>query len=152
MDIKNKLLCAIFHSYLTYVTTVWRQKMNSLRWDNCHSGESINNCVFCINVHSTSYFHDYNILKFCDIANIACSLCFHQQSFQCYLFQYLLKDIKLVSAIFNQIFIFSPNGSPLKTIKNAFYFIEKFFLFLRYLNFCNFFPFHVFQIQKAKWK
>ena len=28
-----------------------------------------------------------------------------------------------VSAIFYQIFIFSPNGSPLKTMKNVFYFI-----------------------------
>ena len=32
-------------------------------------------------------------------------------------------SLKLVSAIFNQIFIFSPNYSPLKTMKNVFYFI-----------------------------
>ena len=31
--------------------------------------------------------------------------------------------LKLVSAIFCQIFIFSPNDSPSKTMKNAFYFI-----------------------------
>ena len=31
--------------------------------------------------------------------------------------------LKLVSAIFYQIFIFSPNKSPLKTMKNVFYFI-----------------------------
>ena len=31
--------------------------------------------------------------------------------------------LKLVSAIFYQICIFSPNDSPLKTIKNVFYFI-----------------------------
>ena len=31
--------------------------------------------------------------------------------------------LKLVSAIFYQIFIFSPNDSPLKTMKNVFYFI-----------------------------
>ena len=31
--------------------------------------------------------------------------------------------LKLVSAIFYQIFIFSPNGSILKTMKNVFYFI-----------------------------
>ena len=31
--------------------------------------------------------------------------------------------LKLVSAIFYQIFIFPPNDSPLKTMKNAFYFI-----------------------------
>ena len=33
--------------------------------------------------------------------------------------------LKLVSAIFYQIFIFSPNDSPLKTIKNVFYFVKK---------------------------
>ena len=33
------------------------------------------------------------------------------------------KILKLVSAIFNQIFIFSPNDSPSKTKKNVFYFI-----------------------------
>ena len=32
-------------------------------------------------------------------------------------------SLKLVSAIFYQIFIFPPNGSPLKTMKNVFYFI-----------------------------
>ena len=37
-------------------------------------------------------------------------------------FQPALK-LKLVSAIFYQIFIFSPNGSPLKTMKNVFDFI-----------------------------
>ena len=31
--------------------------------------------------------------------------------------------LKLVSAIFYQIFIFAPNNSPLQTMKNAFYFI-----------------------------
>ena len=31
--------------------------------------------------------------------------------------------LKLVSAIFYQIFIFSPNESPLKTMKKVFYFI-----------------------------
>ena len=33
------------------------------------------------------------------------------------------KSLKLVSAIFYQIFIFSPNDSPSKAVKNAFYFI-----------------------------
>ena len=33
--------------------------------------------------------------------------------------------VKLVSAIFDQIFIFSPNDKPLKTMKNVFCFIEK---------------------------
>ena len=44
--------------------------------------------------------------------------------------RHILKDqsknkklLKLVSAIFYQIFIFSQNDSPLKTMKNVFYFI-----------------------------
>ena len=32
-------------------------------------------------------------------------------------------NLKLLSAIFYQIFIFAPNDSPLKTMKNVFYFI-----------------------------
>ena len=35
------------------------------------------------------------------------------------------KRLKLVSAIFYQICIFSPNDSPLKTMKNIFYFTQK---------------------------
>ena len=38
---------------------------------------------------------------------------------------FLLLTLKLVSAIFYEIFIFSPNDSPSKTIKNVFYFIKK---------------------------
>ena len=33
------------------------------------------------------------------------------------------KDLNVVSAIFYQIFVFSQNDSPLKTMKNVFYFI-----------------------------
>ena len=32
-------------------------------------------------------------------------------------------SFKLVSTIFYEIFIFSPNGSPSKTMKNVFYFV-----------------------------
>ena len=35
----------------------------------------------------------------------------------------LYNGLKLVSAIFHQIFIFLPNYSPSKTVKNVFYFI-----------------------------
>ena len=38
--------------------------------------------------------------------------------------------LKLVSAIFHQIFIFSPNYSPSKTMTNVFYFVLKIFKFL----------------------
>ena len=50
------------------------------------------------------------------------------------------QTLKLVF-IFYQIFIFSPNDSPLKTMKNV-YFIssKKLFSFSRYSNFCDFFP------------
>ena len=61
--------------------------------------------------------------------------------------------LKLVSAIFHYFFIFSPNDSPLKTMKNIFISSEKLFLFSRYSNFCIFsLHFHALQIQKDKWK
>ena len=37
----------------------------------------------------------------------------------------MIFNLKLVSVIFYQIFIFTPNDSPLKTMKNVFYFIES---------------------------
>ena len=36
-----------------------------------------------------------------------------------------MASLKLVSAIFYQIFIFSPYDSPSETVKNVFYFIQK---------------------------
>ena len=45
---------------------------------------------------------------------------------------------KLVSTIFYQIFIFSPNDSPSQTEKCFFFSSKKLFLFSRYSNFCNF--------------
>ena len=49
-------------------------------------------------------------------------------------------NLKHVSAIFYQIFIFLPNYSPLKTMKMLFISSKKHFSFLRYSIFCNFFP------------
>ena len=46
--------------------------------------------------------------------------------------------LKLVPAIFYQIFIFSLNDSPLKTMKNFFISCKKLFLFSRHSNFCKF--------------
>ena len=67
-----------------------------------------------------------------------------------------LPHFKLVSAIFDQIFIYSPNDSPSKTMKSVFYFIYKAYLHSQDSHFqCfEFFsrPFHTFQIQKDKWK
>ena len=60
--------------------------------------------------------------------------------------------LKLVSAIFYQIFIFSSNNRPSKTMKNVFYFIKKALFVLEIFKFLHFFPFHNFQTQKDKWK
>ena len=64
------------------------------------------------------------------------------------------QDLKLVSAIFYQIFIFSPNDSPLKTMKKCFLFHRKSsFLFRDFQIFVIFsLPFRTFQIQKGKWR
>ena len=48
--------------------------------------------------------------------------------------------LKLVSAIFYQIFIFSPNDSPSKLWKMFFASSKKLFSFSRYSNFCILFP------------
>ena len=59
--------------------------------------------------------------------------------------------VKFCVRYFYQIFIFSPNDSPSKTIKNVFYFIEKaLFIFEIFIIFSL--TFHTFQIQKDKWK
>ena len=62
--------------------------------------------------------------------------------------------LKLLSAIFYQIFIFSLNDSPSKTKKNVFYSIQRALFLLKILKFLLIFflPFHTFQIQKGIWK
>ena len=40
-------------------------------------------------------------------------------------FTELYKSLKLVSAIFYQLFVFPQNNSPSKTMKSAFYFVKK---------------------------
>ena len=72
-----------------------------------------------------------------------------------YLNKLLISQVlKLVSAIFYEFFIFLPNDSPSKTVKNVFLFHLK-------SSFCSWdiqifvifpLPFHTFQIQKNKWK
>ena len=56
------------------------------------------------------------VLVSCLLRNMHSSNC-------CCNFFTLILSLKLVSAIFYQIFIFSPNDSPLKVMKNVFYFI-----------------------------
>ena len=64
-----------------------------------------------------------------------------------------MKFLKLLFAIFYQIFIFSPNDRPLKTEK-CFLFHQKNSFHSRDNQIFVFFslPFHAFQIQKNKWK
>ena len=62
--------------------------------------------------------------------------------------------LKLVSAIFYQIFGFSRNDSPLKTMKNVFLFHLKSSFRSRDIKIFVIFSllFHTSQIQKGKWK
>ena len=48
-----------------------------------------------------------------------------KQSCLCKIIIILNDNLKLVSAIFYQIFVFPPNDSPSKTMKTVFYFIKK---------------------------
>ena len=59
------------------------------------------------------------------------------------IFSFLIfKYLKFVSANFYQIFIFPPNDSPSKTIKNSFYFIEQAFFVLEiFIFFGDFYAF-----------
>ena len=59
--------------------------------------------------------------------------------------------LKLVSAIFYQIFIFSPNDGPSKAVKNLLFHLKSSFCSQDIQFFVIFsLPFHTFQIQKNK--
>ena len=68
---------AIFHSFVTYVTTVWGQTRIQKKALRIMSFAPFSS-------HSSFYFHDY-ILKFCDMINIeACAFinnCFKSNNF-----------------------------------------------------------------------
>ena len=59
-------------------------------------------------------------------------------------------NLKFVSTIFYQFFIFSPNDSPLKTMKNVCYFIWKALSVLKRFDFLWFFTF-LSTLFKCKW-
>ena len=59
-------------------------------------------------------------------------------------------NLKFVSTIFYQFFIFSPNDSPLKTMKNVCYFIWKALSVLKRFDFLWFFTF-LSTLSKCKW-
>ena len=75
-------------------------------------------------------------------------LCFTTILLKC-----VFRKLKLVSAVFYQIFIFSPNDSLSKTIKNVFLFNLKSSFRSQDVQIFVFFslPFHIFQTQKDKW-
>ena len=69
-------------------------------------------------------------------------------AFDCCMLMVLIKDLnrlylylKLLSAIFYQIFIFSSSDRPSKTMKNVFYFILKALFVLEIFKFLELFPF-----------
>ena len=68
-------------------------------------------------------------------------------------FSGFFKNLKLVFAIFYQMFIFSTNDSFLKTMKRFSFHLKSSFGSQDIQIFVIFsLPFHTFQIQKGKWK
>ena len=69
-------------------------------------------------------------------------------------FEYCEEYLKLVSAIFYQTFIFSPNDSPLQNCEKYFLFHIKSSFRSRDIQILMIFylPFHTLLIQKDKWK
>ena len=68
-------------------------------------------------------------------------------------FKKIFTSLKLVSAIFCQIFIFSPYDNPSKTVKWFLFHLKGFFRSRDIQIFLIFpLPFHTFQIQKNKFK
>ena len=85
-EILRTIYFAIFYSCLTYVTTVCRQTRIPQKRITVFQKKALRIMSFApLNSHSLSYFHDYNILKFCDIINIeTCAFiktCFNSNTF-----------------------------------------------------------------------
>ena len=96
-EILRTIYFAIFHSYLTYVTTVWGQTRIPKKCISVLQKKALRIMSFAsFNSHSSFYFHDYNILKFCDIINIqACS--FISNYFNSNTFSVFAERFKLIS-------------------------------------------------------
>ena len=73
--ILRTIFFAIFHSYLTYVTTVWGQARLLQKRITLLQKEALRIMSFApFNSYSSSYFHMCNILKICVIIDIeACA-------------------------------------------------------------------------------
>ena len=88
---------AILHSYLTYVTTIWRQTRIPQKRITVLQKKALRIMSFVpFNSNSSSYFHDYNISKLCDFANIEACV-FIKYCFNSYDFSVFAERLKLVS-------------------------------------------------------
>ena len=96
-EILRTIYFIIFHSYLTYVITVWEQTRISQKRMTVFQKKTSRIMSFAsFSSHSWSSFHYYNILKFCDIVNIEASA-FINNSFNSNSFSVLAVRFKLVS-------------------------------------------------------
>ena len=100
------------------------------------------NRMVCCEVWDTWYHNECIELDHTFPHNIAfCFSSLHKEAFP-YILQYLCCNIncflKLVFAVFYQLFIFSPNDSPSKAMKNVFTSSRKLFSSSKYLSFCIF--------------
>ena len=85
-EILRTIYFARFHSYLTYVNTVWGETRILQKHITVLQKKTLRFMSFApFNSHSSPYFHNYNILKICDIINItACAFinnCFNSNTF-----------------------------------------------------------------------
>ena len=102
------------------------------------------------------YINDlYQTTKFCKVHHFADNtnlLCLGNSGFPTGLAN-TGGSLKFVSAIFYQIFIFSPNDTPSKTVKNVLFHLKSSFCSQDIQIFVIFpLPLHTFQVQKNKWK
>ena len=96
-EISRAIYFPIFHSYLTYVTTIWEQARIPQKRVTVLQKKTLRIMRFApFNSHSSSYFHDYNILKLCDIVNIEACV-FINNCFNSYTFLVFTERFKLVS-------------------------------------------------------
>ena len=96
-EILRTIYFKIFYSCLTYVTTVCRQTRIPQKRITVFQKEALRIMSFApFNSHSLSYFHDYNILKFCDIINIE-TCAFIKNCFNSNTFSVFAERFKLIS-------------------------------------------------------
>ena len=77
---------------------------------------------------------------------------YHAKTFKDIFGDLQLLRFKACVCYFLSNFYFFIKWQAFKIYEKCFYFIWKALFVLEIFNFCNFFPFHIFQIQKGKWK